>query len=99
MFQKASIVLAATLLAGCAQTKFHMQVRDDSDGLTATYDQAQHYFVGGIFQKQNVDAAYICDGEDNVARVETQTTFVNGLVASITGGIYTPQQARVYCNE
>ena len=99
MFQKASIVLAAVLMAGCAQTKFHMQERDDSDAQTATYDRAQHYFIGGVFQKKNVDAADICGGEDNVTRVETQTTFVNGLVSGLTGGIYTPQQARVYCNE
>ncbi|EDZ3817108.1 lipoprotein bor, partial [Salmonella enterica] len=30
-------------------------------------------------------------------RTETQLTFLNGLIGFVTLGIYTPQEARVYC--
>ena len=90
-----SIVFASLLVAGCAQTKFHMQDRDDS--LVANYDEAQHYFIAGLGQQKNINPVAICGGVERVARVETQTTFVNGLVGAITFGIYTPQQTRVYC--
>ena len=33
----------------------------------------------------------------NVARVETQQTFLNGLVGALTLGIYTPQSATITC--
>ena len=95
MFKKTVIILAALFVAGCAQTKFHMQERDDAQ--VAKYDEAQHYFISGLGQQKNIDPAAICGGAENVSRVETQTTFVNGLVSMVTFGIYTPQQTRVYC--
>ncbi|CAJ2375882.1 MAG: Prophage lipoprotein Bor homolog [Arenicellales bacterium IbO2] len=95
MSRMISIVFASLLVAGCAQTKFHMQERDDS--LVANYDEAQHYFIYGLGQQKNLDPAAICGSAERVARVETQTTFVNGLVGAITFGIYTPRQTRIYC--
>jgi len=95
MLKKTAIVAASLLVAGCAQTKFHMHERDDS--LAAQYNEAQHYFIGGLGQQKNIDPVAICGGANKVYRVETQTTFVNGLVAFLTIGIYTPQQTRVYC--
>ena len=83
------------LITGCAQTKFNVHDRDDE--LTATYDSPQHYFIGGLGQQKNIDPVAICGEAEKVARVETQTTFLNGLIANVTFGIYTPQQARVYC--
>ncbi|HDL3047282.1 TPA: lipoprotein bor, partial [Mannheimia haemolytica] len=40
----------------------------------------------------------ICNGADKVGKVETETTFFNGLLGTITYGIYSPRQIRVYCN-
>ena len=61
---------------------------------TITY----HFFVSEL-QKKLVDAAKICGGAENVAKTETQQTFVNGLLGFITLGIYTPLEARVYCSQ
>ncbi len=97
MIKKLSAVVLFVLISGCAQTKFNVQERDDS--LVATYDSPQHYFISGLGQQKNIAPADLCGGADKVARVETQTTFVNGLVGFVTFGIYTPQQARVYCSE
>ena len=46
-------------------------------------------------RRKTVDAAKICGGAENVAKTETQQTFVNGLLGFITLGIYTPLEARV----
>ena len=97
MLKKVLLFVAVSLLVGCAQTKFHIQERDDS--ATAKYDAPQHYFINGIGQQKNLDPVAICGGIDKVKRVETQITFLNGLIGSITFGIYTPFQARVYCSE
>ncbi len=92
---KVIAVFCAIWLAGCAQTKFNLQ--ENSDGAVATYDRAQPYFISGLGQQKNIDPGEICGGDDNIVRVETQTTFINGLLGAITFGIFTPQQARVYC--
>ena len=89
------LVVASAVLAGCTQTKFNIQ--ENSDGAVATYDRAQHYFIYGVGQQKNIDPNEICGGEGKVTRTETQTTFINWFVGAITLGIYTPQQARVYC--
>ena len=95
MVKKLIVLVTLVFLAGCAQTKFN--IRSNADGTVPTYDRAQSYFISGLGQQKNIDPAEICGGADKVERVETQTTFINGLVAVVTVGIYTPQQARVYC--
>ena len=96
MLKKALFLVAVSLLVGCAQTKFHMQGRDDS--AAAKYDAPQHYVISGLGQQKNLDPVAICGGVDKVKRVETQITFLNGLLSSLTFGIYSPIQARVYCS-
>lgn len=97
MIKKVLLLGLIAFVAGCAQTKFNIQ--ENSDSILPTYDRPQHYFVHGIGQQKNLDPVAICGGEDKVVRVETYYTFVNGLLGFITLGIYTPQQARVYCAE
>ncbi|PSV99844.1 hypothetical protein C9I88_01430 [Photobacterium iliopiscarium] len=53
--------------------------------------------MSGIGQHKTVDAAKLCGGADNVAKVEVQQTFVNGLLSVVTFCVYTPRQARVFC--
>ncbi|AGQ37503.1 TPA: Bor family protein [Mannheimia haemolytica] len=80
-------------LAACST-----QTLELSPAKEAQYDRVQHFFVSGFAQKQEIDAAKICNGADKVGKVETETTFFNGLLGTITYGIYSPRQIRVYCN-
>ena len=52
-------------------------------------------FIFGLVAAQPIDVSAQCPG--GVARVETQQTFVNGLVGLVTLGIYTPQAATITC--
>lgn len=91
------VLLAAAILAtasGCATQTYIVNGGGD---LAPEYDEAQHFFVAGIGQEQTVDAAQVCGGEANVAQTETEITFINGLLSTLTLGIYSPRQARVYC--
>lgn len=85
----------AVLLSGCAQQTFNM-----GQGIATAPKQVttHHFFVSGIGQKKSIDAAKVCGGADKVVRVETQQTFVNGLLGLVTLGIYTPREARVFCS-
>lgn len=87
----ASVILLAS---GCATQSF---VVNSQPELTPSQDIMQPFFVDGIGQTQEINAAHICGGADKVAKIETQHTFMNGFLGVISSGIYTPRQARVYC--
>ncbi|CAO95753.1 Bor family protein [Erwinia tasmaniensis] len=84
----------AVLLSGCAQQTFQMKHNQVAAPKQVT---THHFFVSGIGQQKTVDAAAICGGAAKVERVEVQETFVNVLLRVVTLGIYTPREARVYC--
>jgi len=88
-------VTLVVVLAGCAQQSF--SIKDNVTDSSYTQRQTQHFFVSGVGQEKYVDAASVCGGRDNVARIEVQQTFLNGLLSLVTLGIYTPREARVYC--
>ena len=52
-------------------------------------------WIYGLVPPSAVDAQNHCP--DGVAQVETQITFVNGLVGSLTFGVYTPMEILVTC--
>ncbi|MGU3487303.1 Bor family protein [Enterobacter bugandensis] len=88
------VALVAAAVSGCAQQSFSV-----NKAITATPQQVttHHFFVSGIGQSKQIDAAQVCGGADKVVRTEVQQTFVNGLLGFVTFGIYTPREARVYC--
>lgn len=64
-------------------------------GTTVIQKQWVNTFVFGLVAAQPIDVRAQCPG--GVAKVETQQTFVNGLVGLLTLGIYTPQSATITC--
>ncbi len=54
-----------------------------------------HSFLGGLVPPNLVESAARCPS--GVARVVTEHSFVNGVAAFITGGIYTPMHITVTC--
>ncbi len=83
------LVLAST---GC----FHATV---TTGATPSLDVIEQpfasSFIGGLVPPKTVETASKCPS--GVAKVETQQSFVNGLVAFLTLGIYTPMNIKVTC--
>lgn len=86
--------LLAMMATGCTTKTYLLSPNANT---AASYDGMQTFFVSGIGQEQNINAAEVCDGADKVAKVQTQTTFLNGLLGGIMQGLYTPRQIRVYC--
>jgi len=91
--KKLSLV-TVILLAGCSTQTFHM-----NSGLSIEPDKedSQAFFIGGIGQQEEIDAVKVCGGLEKVAKVESELTFIDGLLRGITFGIYSPRTARVYC--
>lgn len=56
----------------------------------------QNFFIGGLVGTANVDIRDFCGGSE-AASVETSATFVNGLLSTLTFGIYSPRTVTVTC--
>ncbi|EEV24829.1 putative Bor protein precursor of bacteriophage [Actinobacillus minor 202] len=93
--KKLAIALGITVLLSACSTQTYI-VSESPNSTEAKYDKMQHFFVGGIAQQQEKDARDVC-GMGNTAKVQTQQTFLNGLLGSISYGIYTPRDMRIYC--
>jgi Bor protein len=92
--KKLAIAAIVLSLTGCAIQRF--DVRPDTQN-APTHDNSQSFWVGGIGQSEDIDAAKVCGTAANVQRVETQMTAGNVGLTILTIGIYSPRQVRVYC--
>ena len=67
-------------------------------GGVLTKDEMQTFFVSGLGQTQTIDAAATCGGAEKVVKVERSHSALNWFLGLLTFSIYTPYDARVYCN-
>jgi hypothetical protein len=88
------VAAAALALTGCAVQRFDLQPATQD---AAAYNDSQSFWIGGIGQSEEIDAAKVCGGAKKVQRVETQVTAGNIGLTVVTLGIYSPRQIRVFC--
>lgn len=63
----------------------------------ATLEESQPFFVYGVGQDSYIDAAEVCGGAANTARIEIEKSALDSVLAFLTGYLYSPRTARVYC--
>jgi hypothetical protein len=84
--------LSLLLLTGC----FHARVTTGLEPSVKVIDRPfASGWIYGLVPPSTVEAEAEC--ENGVAGVETELSFVNQLVAFLTGGIYTPMHIKVTC--
>ena len=87
-----AMVLAILPAAAC----YHQVVETGKTASPTVIDKPwQMGFVYGLVPPPALNTASQCPG--GVAKVETQHSFLNGLVASLTFGIITPMQVTITC--
>ncbi len=80
------------LLPAC----YHATVETGLTPSTVTLEQPfASAWIYGLVPPKTVQAAEKCSS--GVAKVETQQSFLNGLVGALTLGIYTPMNIKVTC--
>ena len=92
------LVLAMLSLSACSKQSYHMSNNELGTPITQQ-ETKQHFFIGGIGQEEEIDAAEICGGADKVVRVESKESFWDSAFTGLTLGIYAPRTAVVYCKE
>src|SRR3954471_22711768 len=86
------VLLAALVCGGC----YHVTVVTGAPASATTINKDwQNSFVYGLVPPAEISARETCT--QGVAKVETERSFLNGLVGAITYSIYTPLHATVTC--
>jgi len=87
---------AAALVVLCGGC-YHVTVITGAPASPTTIDkQWQNSFVFGLVSPPEIDAKAQC--AQGVAKVETERSFLNGLVSALTWSIYTPMHTEVTCS-
>ncbi len=93
-----AFVAAAALFLTACQTQ-QAQIKGAPKGNPAV-SKTQHLFIYGLAgQPAVIDAAAVCGGADKVQAIETQMSFIDGLLTGITYSLYTPRTVKVYCEK
>lgn len=88
----AALLIAGMLCTGC----YHVTVITGAPTSNQTIDkQWQMSFVGGIVPPAEITTNPPCT--QGVARVETQRSFMNGVVSTLSSSIVTPIHVHVTC--
>lgn len=85
------------LLCSCATQKVVLSNKEPE--YFTGYEKDQSFFISGFFQEKNTLADYACDGYQNIHSVQSKQNFANSFLSLITGNVYNPREARVYCIE
>jgi hypothetical protein len=88
-----ALVLGAMLLTGC----YHVTVISGTSPSPTVVDKPwQNSFVYGLVPPPELNVKDQCP--NGVQKVETETSFLNGLVGALTWSLYTPMHAKVTCS-
>lgn len=86
------LVVAALVFSGC----YRVTVVTGAPAAAQTVDVPwQHSFVYGIVPPQELNVGDRCP--QGVAQVQTERSFLNGLVGALTWSLYTPIHVKVDC--
>ncbi len=92
MERTVTMALVMVALSGC----YHATIETGLPPSNETVEEAwAASWIGGLVPPSTVETAAECP--DGAARVETKLSFLNGFVAVLTGGIFTPMHVTVTC--
>jgi Bor protein len=89
------VPIAAALLVGVGGCYHVTVITGAPEAPTVIDKQWQNSFVYGLVPPAELAAKPPC--AQGVARVDTERSFLNGLVGALTWSIYTPMHATVTC--
>lgn len=94
-YSKAVILSAAIWLGGCSTIT--IQPEQTSKLVTKpTYQESKSFYFWGLVGEPRVDVTEVCQ-EEEPKQMQSQATFLNGLLSGITLGIYSPHTVKVWC--
>ena len=95
--KKILLFTCLVFMAGCSTQTFYINEQPTAKKTQPNVEKSSHFFIVGIGQEDEINPAKICSGVENIAKVETELSFLNGFLRALTWGIYSPRTKRVYC--
>jgi hypothetical protein len=92
------LLLVTLLFASCYNTRLLVGNVAPTEPVVEVNKEWNHHFLIGLIPGNNAKmnpADYLPEGQKNYV-VRTNQSFLNGLVSSVTFGIYTPTQTKYY---
>jgi hypothetical protein len=83
------------LLGGCSTVTINPEASKKLV-TTPTYQESRSFYLWGLVGEQRVNVHEVCNGSP-VKQMQSQQTFINGLLGAITLGIYAPHSVKVWC--
>ena len=87
--------VAAVAVAGCSTVTL-TQRTERKISSAPEYEEVQQFFFWGLVGEHAIDVKRVCGSEDAL-QMQTQYTFIDGLLGFVTLGIYAPRTAKVWC--
>lgn len=92
-----AVLVVASLLSGCHKIYYHKTGPMVANKNSATVNEWHHIGVIGLVEfSEPTDLKRYC-GASGWKAIETEDSFLTGLVGGVTGGLYTPRMANVMC--
>lgn len=92
--KRACLATVILIASGC----YSVTARPDGGFKVATaptFQQRQDFFLWGLVGENHINTQQVCP--NGASQIQSQVTFVDGLLNVITLGIYSPQSARIWC--
>ncbi len=87
--------LLVMLIGGCSTVTMNPEVSGKL-ATSPTYEARKQFYFWGLAGEHRVDVTKVC-GDKKVTQMQSQQTFLDGLLGGITLGIYAPHTVKVWC--
>jgi hypothetical protein len=88
--------IAAVALTGCHKIYYHNGGQMVANKSAAQYNEWHHIGVFGLVEFSDpIELNRMCQGKWTT--LETENSFLSGLVSGVTYGLYTPREANLVC--
>lgn len=91
--KKIYLIAMFALLAGCSTVTIRNS--EKMPPVRPSEVSSNKFFIAGIGQESIIDPNEVCEGRGY--SVKTYYSFLDGFLATITFGIYTPSTTEIYC--
>ena len=94
MLRMAVVAAVALSMAGCSTYRIGYRDATVAPG-GQTHEVSQNFFLWGLAGGDQVALDRLCS--NGVASIDSERSFVDGVLSVITAGLYTPMTVRVQC--
>ncbi len=98
MHKAVVFILLCMFMIGCST----VTIRPHGGGKLVSppsYEERKNFYFWGLSGEHRVKVGQVCKEGQNAQQLQSQQTFVDGLLGFVTIGIYAPHTVKVWCSK